>query len=153
MFSVPLSPVCQSKGNIHTTARYVSVMFENYQITAHLLSSSVTMLFPVKMENTEHSYTFTHATQAVMSVWITNALVSINAIFYYWENVWQWKDKYSTPSKILCLVAGKCGCKAACLWSLRRQVNSSIPDRLMHVKHQLLFPAFNLLSADFNPTI
>lgn len=68
MFSVPLSPVCRSNGNIRTTHRYVSVMFENYQITAHLLSSSVIMLFPVKMENTEHSYTVTRATQAVMSV-------------------------------------------------------------------------------------
>jgi len=62
-------------------------MFENYQITAHLLSNSVIMLFPMKMENTEHSYTSTHATQAVMSVWITNALLSRSAIFCYWENV------------------------------------------------------------------
>lgn len=125
IFAVLLSPVHQSNGNIRTTNRYVSGVFENYHITAHLLSSSVIMLFPVEMENTERSYTFTPATQAVMSVWITSALLSINAIFCYWENVWQWKDEYSTPSKALWFSAGKHGCKAAWLWSLT-QVNSSV---------------------------
>lgn len=68
MFPVPLSPVHQSNGNIRTTNRYVSGVFENYHITARLLSSSVIMLFPVEMENTEHSNTFTPATQAV--IWV-----------------------------------------------------------------------------------
>lgn len=87
MFPVPLSPVCQSNRNVHPANRYVSVMFDNDQITAHLLSSSVIMLFPVTIENTEHSYTFPGATQAVLSVWITNTFLSINIIFCYWENV------------------------------------------------------------------
>lgn len=122
--------------------------------TFRLLSISSVLLFPAKTENTEQlSATFTGATQAVMSVRITNVLLSINAIFCYWENVWQWKEKYFTPSKVLCLVSGKCGCKAVCLWSLRQQVHFSVSDRLMHVQHQHLLPAFSWIPADFNPAI
>lgn len=149
-FLLPLSP-----GTITFTSVQPVDTHLWFLRTFRLLSicSLLQSCYFLQKQNTEHSCTFTGATQAVMSVRITNVLLSINAIFCYWENVWQWKEKYFTSSKVLCLVSGKCGCKAGCLWSLRQQVHFSVSDRLMHVQHQLLLPAFSWIPAVFNPAI